>query len=777
MVATLTVFVCLLGGNDNNVEWNGVSHVPWQDRRPVCPMNGESFQVRFQVYRFDITSARVMVDDNELTGYGAYWLEDRGPYAVWGAQVPATASTTFSYYIELTDGSDTDYYSVSGMSDNPPTDGGFVIDFDTLSHAPIGSTRVSSGGAVFKVWAPNPTAAGVAGQFNGWSTTANPMSKYGDYFVAYIAGAGDRQQYKYVFQPGTIWKPDARAKSLNPSDNYNTHIEDAFRYVWASGDFPTPAPEDMILYELHVGTFAGRNDPVASGAIPATYLDVAAHVDHFLELGINVIDVMPITEFPWDFSAGYNPVSQWAPEWKYGTPDDLKYMIDVLHQNGIAVVLDIVWNHFSPTDNYLWYYDGSQIYFDNPAVDTPWGSQADLDRTEVREYFLDSALYWLEEFRIDGFRMDATECMDMYQGSGWGLMQDLNNWIDNRWVNKVAIAEQLPDDSWVTRPTGLGGAGFDSQWHDAFTDNLRQEIIDCAYGDPEMWKIRDIINGSGSYLENTYVVNYLETHDEIWPSSGGQRLVKTIDTTWPHDDIYAKGRIKLAQGLVMFAPGIPMFHQGSEWIEYTDFGGGSPSGADRINWALKTTYAPIFQYFCDICRVRKSNGGLKADSPHHVFHVNESGNVIGFHRWDYAGNDLVVVANLSNTDYTNYQLGFPQYGTWYELINSQALEYDGNGLGNAGSVETTGGACDGFGQSAFLTIPQMGLLVFRYNLPPCPEDLMRDGQIDLSDLAQLLAGYGIASGASYQDGDIDRDGDVDLADLAQLLAVYGTTCD
>ncbi len=776
IVTQLAVLILFFAPSDNNVEWDGISHVAWQDCRPICPMGGESFQVRFQTYRNDLTTARVMVDDDGPVGYEAAWLEDRGPYAVWGAQIPATSSTTLSYYIELTDGSDTDYYSVNGMSENPPTDGGFVIDYDTLSHAPLGSTQVSGGGTVFKVWAPHPTSAYVAGQFNGWSTTANPMTSHGDYFVAYIPNASDRQMYKYVFQPGTVWKPDARAKSLNPGNNYNSHIEDAFRYDWESGDFPTPAFEDMIIYELHVGTFAGRNDPVASGSIPATYRDVAAHVDHFVELGINVVELMPITEFPWDFSAGYNPVSQWAPEWKYGDPDDLKYMIDVLHANGIAVMLDVVWNHFSPTDNYLWYYDGSQIYFDDPAVDTPWGAQADFDNPEVRSYLLDSALYWLEEFRVDGFRMDATDFMNMYQGSGWGLMQSFNDSIDNRWINKIAIAEQLPNDSWVTRPTHLGGAGFDSQWHDAFTDNLRQEIIDCAYGNPEMWKIRDIICGGGTYLNGRYVMNYLELHDEIWPSSGGQRLVKTIDPTYPHDDIYAKGRIKLAQGLVFFSPGIPMIHQGSEWLEYTGFGAGNPSGDDRINWALKTVYAPIFEYFRDAIAVRKNNGALRADAEVNVFHVNDGGNVIAFHRWDYAGNDVVVVANFSDTDHTTYQLGLPQNGTWYELLNSQAGEYDGNGLGNGDSVETTGGAYDGFAQSAFLTIPQMGLLVFRYNDPPCPEDLNRDGEINLSDLAQLLGGYGITSGANYEDGDIDRDGDVDLSDLAQLLGVYGESC-
>ena len=693
---------------DNNVEWDGVSHVAWLDRDPICPVDGETFTVRFQTFAGDLTSARVHVDDGAETWITAYVTGARGPYDVWTAQVPATAASTLAYYIELTDGSDRDYLSVGGLTSAVPTDGGFVLDFTTLEHAPVGVTPLSAGGAAFKVWAPTRTTADVRGEFNGWSA-GDALTKVGEYFVGRVTDAATDQMYKYVFN-GSHWNTDARAKSLNPSDNYNAQITDPQSYTWQVDDFDVPDFEEMVIYQLHVGTFAGRNDPYGTAPSPSRYVDVTARVGHLAELGVNVVMLNPITEFPWDYSAGYNPVTQWAPEWKYGTPDQLKEMIDTLHASGIAVLLDIVWNHFSVDDNFLWYYDGTQIYFDASAISTPWGDQADFDRQGVRDYFADSALNWLDEFRFDGFRMDATSYMNIepQEASGWSLMQRMNDEIDGRFIDKITIAEQLPDNNWVTRPTSLGGAGFDAQYHDAFTDDLRDAIFTAGLGDPSVGQVASILDGSGAYLSGRYVTNYFELHDEAWPSSGGQRAVKTIDTVAPHDDIYAKGRTKLAQGLVMTAAGIPAILQGTEWLEDTDYGAEYDY---RIDWSKKTTYAGIFAYYRDLIGLRTSSPALRADSAVDVFHVNESDNILAFQRYDLQGHVTVVVANFNNSDFTGYRLGLPQAGTWHELLNSQDSQYEGDGPTNAGDITTEAVSYDGFLQSAQIDVPGMGLLI------------------------------------------------------------------
>jgi 1,4-alpha-glucan branching enzyme len=701
---------------DNDVEWNGISHLPWADRRPLCPVDGESFQVRFQAYRNDLTAARLRVIDGTGAPFSvdAAVIATRGPYDLWAAQVPATDSTTVEYLIELVDGADSDWYGPGGMSNDLPAGPGFGLDFATLSHAPIGATPLPGGGVVFKVWSPNRSGAFVRGQWDGYDAS-NPMTRVGACFVARVPDAETGQQYRYSFDNG-VWNADPRARGLSSSAAPNGVIFDPLAYAWqtADADYQTPPLDRMVVYQLHVGTFAGRNDPYGPAANPSRFIDVANRVSHLHELGVNCVMFNPITAFPADFSAGYNPISQWAPETKYGLPDQVKYMVDRLHAYGIAALIDIVWNHFSTTDNYLWNFDGDQIFFDTPAIATPWGSQADFDSAPVREYFVDSADAWMDEYRLDGFRMDGTDYMNIgaQEAAGWSLMQWFNDEMARRHAQGVRIAEQLPNDNWVTRPTSLGGAGFDAQYHDAFNDNLRQEIFDAAFGDPEMWKISNIINGSGLYLSNSSAFNYLELHDEAWPASGGQRMVKTIDPTFPHDDQYARGRTKLGQGVVLFAPGVPAMLQGDEWLEDTDFGT-ADDGSNKIDWSKKVTYAPIFAYYRDAIHLRVQQPALWANAGHQVFHVNEAGNVIAWQRWDGAGNVFVIIANFSNTDYPVYRLGLPTGGNWLEAINSEAPGYGGTGQTNPGTLVPDAIAYDGFAQSKEIHLPARALVVLR----------------------------------------------------------------
>jgi len=765
--------------HDNDVQWDGVTHIDWLDRAPRCPIGGESFTIAFQTYHYDITAARVYVNAGAPVWVDAAFSHHRGVYDVWQATVPASTPTgTLQYYIELTDGSDTDYLGPNGMSDGVPATA-WTLNFSTLSHAPLGATLTSDGGAVFKVWAPGATSAYVAGQFNGWSSTSLPMTKSGAYFTRKVAApVSANQQYKYVFQPNSVWKTDARGRAINPSDNNNTYIIDPDAHAWDDADFVTPPFEDLIIYELHVGTFSGYNDGLNRMGRFRDIVD--AHLDHLLYLGVNAVELMPITEFDYYESWGYNPIENWAPENAYGSPADLKYTIDRLHQHGIAVLLDVCYNHFSPSGNFMWYYDGTQIYFDNPAVETPWGSQAAFWKQEVKDYYADNVLHWLDEYHVDGFRMDATRYMRdnaIFPGGypdGWALMQRINHNIDARKIDAISIAEELPNDPWITYTTGAGGAGFDSQWHDSFNDNVRQEIFDAGYGDPEMSKVRDAITDS-SYPNKTHLTRYVESHDE----AAQGRLAVAIDSGNPYS-LWAQGRSKLAQGLTLLVPGIPMFLQGGEWLESIAFGSGY---SNRIDWSKAVGRAPMTLFFRDLINVRKTNCGFRSNAGYEIHHVDDYNNVIALHRWCNDGNDLIVVASLNNSDLYNSQIGFPQSGTWYELLNSQAGAYLGNNVGNGGSVNAVSTPYDGMPNSAWLTIPQMGLLVFRYNQPPFLRgDLNCDGQVGFGDINPFV--LRLSNPATYDalypdcpdaNGDINADGTVGFGDINPFVALLSGT--
>jgi len=724
---------------DGTVEWQGINHLPIQDRSPLVPLDGEAFAVRIRTWRNDVEDVKVVHDVN-ATPVDASVVGQLGPYDIWEATIPASsAGARVLYSFELRDGADVDHYTLDGASDLLPTDADFVVDFSTLEHAPRGATPHPGGGTVFRVWAPNATSAYVRGSFNGWGL-GNPMTSIGggDY-VTYVANASINQRYKFFFGPSSVWAPDLYGRIIDEVDSNNNVIFDPTLFTWSDDAFVRPALEEMVIYQLHMGTFSGgTGDPLGVPSFPSGFRDAEARVGHLVDLGVNAVMLNPVMEFPGEESAGYNPMSQFAPERTYGAPNDLKRFIDTCHAQGIAVLLDIVWNHQSISNNVYWNYDGAQSYFDDPPQDTPWGSQLDLDKPEVRDHLIQSMHAWFEEYHFDGFRMDATDFMnyETHDAAGWSIMQRLNDEVDNRWADRVIIAEQLPDDDFVTRPTSIGGAGFDAQYFDAFTDRLREQILTAAFGDPSMWTLRDIINGYGTYLSSNRVVNYVELHDEAWATSGGQRLVKTIDPDFPHDSIYARGRTMLAQGFTMLSPGIPAMLQGTEWLESIDFGTGS---GNRIDWSKKTQYAEIFAFYQDLIGLRTTRPELRADAYWQVTHVNDPGNVIGWRR-GLGDSTLMVVANFSNDDYSGYRIGVPVDQNWAEILNSQDPAFGGDGPVNSGVRQPQAQSVDGFANSIQIEVPAMSISVFERASDATSVDPIDMPTADLASQIRLLPG-------------------------------------
>jgi 1,4-alpha-glucan branching enzyme len=429
---------------------------------------------------------------------------------------------------------------------------------------------------------------------------------------------------------------------------------------------------------------------------------VIARLPHLQNTGVNAVEIMPVLEFPTSFSWGYNPALPFAVESSLGGPEGLHRFVKAAHAMGMAVILDIVYNHLGPDDLDLWQFDGwsdwnhdGGIYFyDNARAHTPWGaSRPDYGRPEVRQYIRDNAVMWLDKYRLDGLRFDAVSYIRNVNGlnddpggdlpEGWGLLRRLNDEIRATQPWKLTIAEDLRNNSWITRDTGTGGAGFGSQWDAGFVHPIRQAIITPNDGDRDLLAIRDALYHR--YNDDAFQrVVYTESHDEV--ANGHQRVPEEI---WPgHADSYfSKKRSTLGAALVFTAPGVPLLFQGQEFLEDQYF-----RDDDPLDWSKLQTFAGVHLLYRDLIRLRRNwfdqTRGLRGQHIH-VHHVNQTDKVLAFHRWQNGGpgDDVVVVVNLANRGYPSYTLGFPRAGAWKVRFNSDWNGYSPD-FGNQPSYDT-----------------------------------------------------------------------------------------
>jgi 1,4-alpha-glucan branching enzyme len=575
-----------------------------------------------------------------------------------------------------------------------------------------------SGGVTFRVWAPYAARVWVAGDFNGWSTTANELgNEFNGNFSTDVAGAARWQKYKYVIQTqsGTqVWRADPRAQRMVNSAAESI-IHDPGAYSWQNG-FSTPSFNQMVIYELHVGTFT------SNGGQAGTWQSAIGKLDYLAGIGINMVEVMPIAEFPGNISWGYNPAEPLAPESAYGTPEDMKAFIDAAHQRGIGVIIDFVMNHWGPSDLPMWCFDGNCLgnggpyFYTDYRAATPWGNtRPDYGRGEVRSYIKDAAMMWLNEYRADGLRWDGTKFIRTVNGDGTGDLSD--GWSLMQWINdsahvqpwKIAIAEDFGNNNYLGLGSGAGGAAFDSQWDGGFVHPIRDAVTAAADSARDMTQVQYAISHAFNGQATQRVI-YTESHDEV--ANGQERLPEMI---WPGNagSWASRKRSTLAAAIAFTSPGIPLIFEGQEFLENGYFQANVP-----IDWSKLTTFGGIVQLYSDLMHLRRnwSNNtrGLRGDHVN-VFHVNNAAKVIAYHRWDQGGpgDDVVVVANFSNTWFPSYTVGMPRGGYWYVRFNSDWSGYSSD-FGNTQTLNTTanGGGVDGLGQSASFQLGPYSVIVF-----------------------------------------------------------------
>jgi 1,4-alpha-glucan branching enzyme len=570
------------------------------------------------------------------------------------------------------------------------------------------------GGTAFRVWAPNATSVAVAGTFNGWSNRDDPLASEGNgYWSADVNGAKSGNGYKYVIVHGGTelrpWRADPRAQAMTSSVG-DSIIHDP-DFDWGGAVFQMPYWDELVIYELHIGTY---NDEPGGG--PGRLSGVIDRLDHLVDLGINAIELLPPAEFPGGFSWGYNPSSPFAVESDYGGPDTLKALIAAAHGRGLAVLCDVVYNHFGWADLGMWRFDGwyqdgkGGIYFYNDWRDrTPWGhTRPDYGRAEVREYLRDNARTWLEQYRFDGLRFDATNYIRNVDGGsdpgadlsdGWALLQEINDEIDARQPWKISIAEDMQDNEWLTKGTTAGGAGFDTQWDAGFVHPVRDALTQIQDDYRDMRALRNAIDHryNGNALQR---VVYTDSHDESGNLGGKVRLPEQIDRGHA-DSWYAKKRSTLGAVLVLTAPGVPMIFQGQEFLE-----DGSWSDDDPLDWSKRGRYAGIVQMYRDLIALRRNQHyttrGLRGQQVH-VHHVNDVDKVLAYHRFADGGprDSVIVVVNMANRSYPSYTVGMPREGRWRMRFNSDWAGYDPQ-FGNQSSFDTVAhqGGMDGMSYAA-----------------------------------------------------------------------------
>jgi 1,4-alpha-glucan branching enzyme len=647
----------------------------------------------------------------------------------------------------------------------------------------MGATLLNGGGATFRAWAPLATAVYINGTFGGAGGSlmtgqsanlllANDGNGYWTGFFA-TAQEGDPYRFWVVGPGGSGDKRDPYARELAPAaafPNCDSLIRSATAYPWHDAAFVTPDFSDMIIYQLHIGTYAPGTPGVAS-----TFLDVVGKIPYLAALGINVLQPLPIDEMETDPSMGYNGADLFSPDFPYVVtnpaaltgylttingllagkrlapltlhditpgPAQPKVLVDLCHVYGIGVVFDVVYNHAGGftvngllDDNCIYYWDravnagnnNDSLYFTDQDRGTGGLSFA-LWKNDVCQFLINNALYYINEFHVDGFRYDEiSDLISMNCDSGWTFCRNLTDMLRYVKPRLLQNAEFWPGEAgnypkpWpsIVSPTASGGAGFDVVQHDGLRSAVRNAVRAASYGQNAAIDF-DAIAGSlypQGFAHGWQAVTCVENHDIVKVGTD-LRIPALADGSGNHESWYARSRSRFATGLLLTAPGIPQIFMGQEFLEDKQWSW-DPTSSNLIWWAglnpgTDSARANHLRFTQDLIRLRWNFPALRGDNVN-PFHVHDQNRVLALHRWlEGSGQDVIVVATLAENTWYNYGIGFPFAGPWREIFNSDVYDNFPNPIvaGNGGGINASGPPLHGFPASANIVIPANGFVAF-----------------------------------------------------------------
>ena len=611
-------------------------------------------------------------------------------------------------------------------------DGRFSDSYTVLGAHPDAS------GTRFTVWAPHAERVAVVGDFNGWDPGAHPLERGSEgLWSAHVGGVGAGTCYKYrVERGGGAWdKTDPYAFRMEPptaggsaSAGLASLVTD-LGYDWGDGDWmasrkgPETLDEPVAIYEVHLGSWRHKAHGESLG-----FREIAEPLaDHVERLGFTHVELLPVMEHPYYGSWGYQVVGYFAPTYRFGSPQDLMHLIDTLHQRGIGVLLDWVPAHFATDPQGLAMYDGAPLFeYDDERMrrHPDWGTFVfDYNKPGVKNFLLSSARFWIDRYPVDGLRFDAVASMLYrdYSRSEWtpnmfggrenleaiDLLKLVNEEVYTHHPSALMIAEESTAWPGVSRPTYSGGLGFLYKWnmgwmHDTLT-----------------FMEKDPVHRKYHHHELTFPLHYAFSEHYVLPLSHDE-VVHGKGSLWgkmPGDDWQKAANLRLLYGHMVGHPGKKLLFMGQEWGQRAEW-----SHDHALDWGLldEPLHAGLLRWVEDAFRLYRAHPALHDDS-HEGFQWVDLGDrensVVSYLRRG-SGRALLFVLNATPVPRENYRVGVPEEGTWREVLNSDAADYGGGGVGNHGGVETTPVRYHGRPSSVVLTLPPLGLLVLEREAAP-----------------------------------------------------------
>ncbi|MDD2396355.1 MAG: 1,4-alpha-glucan branching protein GlgB [Tissierellia bacterium] len=598
----------------------------------------------------------------------------------------------------------------------------------------LGSHIIENTGTVFRVWAPNAKQVHLAGNFSNWQKNSDfEMKRLPDSGIweLFVLGLNEGELYKYIItsaDDANIYKADPFAFSSQTKmetasivyniNKYNWHDSNWIEYKKGINLYETP----INIYEVNLSSWKRKENGDFY-----TYREIAPLlIAHVKEHYYTHIELMPIMEYPFDDSWGYQVTGYYAPTKRFGVPDDLKYFIDQCHQNGIGVIIDWVPAHFPKDEHGLYKFDGDYLYEYKDSQKREiksWGTHKfDFGKTEVQSFLISNAVFWLDVYHADGLRVDAVSSMlyldydkkdgewtpNIYGGNenleAIAFLKKLNEAIFKNYHNTMMIAEESTAWPMVTKPTYLGGLGFNFKWNMGWMNDM----IEYMETDPffRKYKHKNITFSLHYAFSENYILPL--SHDEV--VHGKKSMLNKMPG--PYEEKFANLRALL--GYMMAHPGKKLNFMGFEIGQFTEW-----DFNKEIEWFMTdyeyhgklNTYVKELNEFyltqSELWEVDYSWNGFKW-----ISNDDFEQNIIAFKRINKNGDELIAVVNFSPTERHDYLIGAEE-GIYTEVFNSNDEKFGGTGTGNKDGLISSQGLVHGYASFISLTLPPLSIIFIK----------------------------------------------------------------